>query len=403
MTDAPIAEHERADVLDALRGFALLGIFISHVPDFSGYTFMTPEQRAALDAYGVDPVVAALQDFLIRNKFFSLFSLLFGIGFAVQLESAARRGADFARHFARRLTVLSLIGLAHALIWYGDILKDYALIGFTLILLRRWDAKAIALAAVVVFAFRFLWPFIVFALLSGLSEATAGGEPGGSFASLTQTFSGADPTAIFGANLELLRLKALQMIYDGKAISVLAMFVLGALIGKLRLYRDLDERRPLLRRVFWLCAPLGVIGNVALTPLHAMTPSYPPTALWVVEQSLSAVAVPLMTLGYASGFALLWPRVAALRALVPAGRMALTTYISQTLILMALFYGVGLGLHGQVRLTSGVLLALAIFAVQCALSALWLQWFRFGPIEWLWRCATYGARIDILRMRRAPQ
>lgn len=183
------------------------------------------------------------------------------------------------------------------------------------------------------------------------------------------------------------------------------MFVLGALIGKLRLYRDLDARRPLLRRVFWLCAPLGAIGNAVLTPLHAMTPGYPPTMMWVFEQSLAAIAVPLMTIGYASGFALLWSHLqgGALRVLAPAGRMALTTYVSQTLIGMALFYGLGFGLHGQVGLTQGALLAVAIFFTQCMASAFWLQWFRFGPIEWLWRCATYGARIGIRRMQPAPQ
>src|SRR5262249_763326 len=136
----PIADSERADVLDALRGFALLGIFISHIPDFSGHSFMTPAERSGLDYFGVDGAPGAIQDFLIRGKFYSLFSLLFGIGFAVQLESASRRGANFTRHFARRLAVLFVIGLVHASLWYGDILKDYALIGFLLILSRRLKA-----------------------------------------------------------------------------------------------------------------------------------------------------------------------------------------------------------------------------------------------------------------------
>ena len=140
----PLADSERADVLDALRGFALLGIFISHIPDFSGHSFMTPTAQAALDRFGVDGAAALIEDFLIRGKFYSLFSLLFGIGFAVQLESAGRCNADFARRFARRLTILLVIGLIHACFWYGDILKDYALIGFALILLRRGKPRTIA-------------------------------------------------------------------------------------------------------------------------------------------------------------------------------------------------------------------------------------------------------------------
>jgi uncharacterized protein len=189
----PILDSERADVLDALRGFALLGIFISHIPDFSGLTFMTPMEQAALDRFGLDGAAATLQDFLIRGKFYSLFWLLFGIGFAVQLESAARRGADFLRHFVRRLTVLMVIGIIHAGLWYGDILKDYALIGFVLILLRQSSATTIALVAAFVFALRVVWPVIVSGLVSMTAPITSGMDPGGSFFALTRAFDSADP------------------------------------------------------------------------------------------------------------------------------------------------------------------------------------------------------------------
>ena len=98
----PIGDSERADVLDALRGFALLGIFISHIPDFSGLEFLPQVTQVALDRFGIDQPAALLQDFLIRGKFYSLFSLLFGIGFSIQMDSAGRHGIKFAPHFARR-------------------------------------------------------------------------------------------------------------------------------------------------------------------------------------------------------------------------------------------------------------------------------------------------------------
>lgn len=395
----PIADGERADVLDALRGFALLGIFISHIPDFSGYSFMALLEQTHLDRFGLDGAAATLQDFLIRGKFYSLFSLLFGIGFAVQLESAARRSADFTRHFARRLAVLLVIGLVHASLWYGDILKDYALIGFVLILLRRANARAIALVTGLVFALRLAWPFIVSSLASMLGLAASGDDPEGGFQALTRAFDGGDPSALFIANLELVRLKALQMIYDGRAISILTMFLLGALIGKLGLYRNIADHRGTLGKVFWICAPIGVIGNAVLTPLHATTPDFPPTGMWVAENTLYAIAVPAMAIAYASGFAWLWARGwrGVLGWLAPAGRMALTTYISQTLIGIGLFYGVGLGLRGQIGVVEGTLLALVIFAGQCMLAHIWLRNCHFGPIEWVWRRMTYGAPITLLR------
>jgi uncharacterized protein len=377
----------------------LLGIFISHVPDFTGYGFMTPDDQAKLPGFGVDAPLAAVFEFLITNKFYSLFSLLFGIGFAVQLESAARRGANFARHFSRRLAVLLVIGLAHASLWYGDILKDYALIGFALIITARWKTATVAKAAAIILIVRILWPVLIAVLASAIGPSQSGTDPRGSFFDLAQAFGGSDIAAAFAANLQLIRLKALQMIYDGKAVSVLGMFLIGALIGRLRLYRDLAAHEGMFQRVFWLCAPVGVIGHVALVQMHATTAEYPPTLAWVVEQSLSAVAVPAMTLAYAAGFALLWSRGGGrvLRALAPLGQMALTTYVSQTLIGIALFYGIGVGLWGHVGLAEGTAAAVLIFALQGLTSAMWLRHFRFGPLEWVWRRATYGVPIAFFR------
>ena len=398
-TFSPVADRERAGVLDALRGFALLGIFLSHIPDFSGYGAMSPVDQARLDGFGVDAPLAAVFEFLITNKFYSLFSLLFGIGFAVQLESAARRGANFARHFGRRLAVLLVIGLVHASLWYGDILKDYALIGLALIITARWNTVAVAKAAAVILIVRILWPVLVAVLVYAFAPLPTGSDPRGSFFALTEAFGGSDVFAALAANLQLLRLKALQMIYDGKAVSVLGMFLLGALIGRLRLYRDLGAHEGLFQRVLWLCAPVGVIGNIALVHMHATTAEYPPTLAWVVEQSLSAVAVPAMTFAYAAGFALLWSRGGrrVLRALAPVGQMALTTYVSQTLIGITLFYGIGVGLRGRLGLAEVTAVGLSIFVLQCLLSGLWLRFFRFGPLEWVWRRATYGVPIAFLR------
>jgi uncharacterized protein len=398
----PIAEAERADVLDALRAFALLGIFISHVPDFSGFEFMTEGQRAALDHFSLNKPLDAALHFFIQGKFFSLFSLLFGIGFAVQLDSAMRNGRNFARHFARRLAILFLIGSLHALTWYGDILKDYALIGLLLICTARWSTAAIGWAAMCVLVLRALWPIAAWAFVSQSPKSPAvGANPVGHFFELTQTFAGGDVTATFTANLELLRYKALQMLYEGKAISILAMFLLGAYVGKRGIYRDLRAFTPLLRRVCAVCAPIGIVGNALLVPIEATTPSYPPSPMWAFEQILFAVAVPAMTLAYASGFALLWSRSSRfLSALAPAGRMALTTYVSQTLIGVSVFYGIGFGLHGALGLAGCVGFAVAVFVLQCLVSSIWLSAFRFGPLEWLWRCATYGTLLPM--SRRAP-
>lgn len=324
---------------------------------------------------------------------------MFGIGFAVQLDSAERRGAHFTRHFSRRLTILFIIGMAHALIWYGDILKDYALIGFVLLATARWTATGIGRAAAAVLFARALWPLLVIALVIPLAAPEQGSDPAGDFFERARIFAGTDPWAIFNTNLELLRIKALQMIYDGKAVSVLGMFLVGARIGKRRLYRNLVDNKLVLRRIFVMSAVVGVIGNAALVPIDWATPEYPPTTMWVVEQALFAIAVPAMRFAYASGFALLWQsRVGvALRLLAPVGRMALTTYVSQTLIGVSVFYGIGLAQGGTIGLVECMFFAVMVFALQCVVSGLWLRFFRFGPLERIWRRTTYGTPLPMLR------
>jgi len=404
MTDVrgrPIADGERAEILDALRGFALLGIFISHVPVFSGYEFLPLQAQSALDALGVDHGLTAICEFLIRGKFFSLFSLLFGIGFAIQLDSARRRGARFSRHFVRRLAILFAFGALHGFIWYGDILRDYALLGLLLLPTASWSARRTGRAAIVLLCARVGWPLLVYSIAAFFRSDAAGvsGDPASDFANLTRAAAGSSLGSAFSANLDLLRLKALQMIYEGKAVSILAMFYLGAYIGKARLYVDLGSSfRRLARTLAW-CAPIGVIGNAALVPLHASTPAYPPTFPWVAEEVLFAVAVPALAIAYASAFALLYSGKAGaiLRVFGPTGQMALTTYVSQTLIGIALFYEIGCGLRESVGQAACVSIALGVFAIQSVIAARWLRRFRFGPLEWCWRRATYGVPVPMAR------
>jgi len=398
----PITEGERAEVLDALRGFALFGILVSHLPAFSGYEFLPASRQATLDPLGIDGGLTAVCDFLIRGKFFSLFSLLFGIGFSVQLESARRRGARFARSFTRRLAVLFGVGVLHGLLWYGDILRDYAVLGSFLLLASDWDARKTAHAAIAWLLARLVWPLAIFAIAAQLAPIAAGtvaGDPSNHFFSGSSALTNADWRDAFVANLDLLRLKALQMIYQGKAISIVGMFFLGATVGKARLHVDPSASARTLRRAFAWCASIGVAGNLVLVPLHAATRAYPPTLSWVADETLFALAVPALAVAYACGFALLYSGAArdVLRGFAPAGRMALTTYISQTLIGITLFYRFGLGFRETVGQAACISIAVAIFAAQSALAALWLRHFRFGPLEWCWRRATYGVPLPMAR------
>ncbi|HKD23467.1 MAG TPA: DUF418 domain-containing protein, partial [Rhizomicrobium sp.] len=337
----PIAERERADVLDALRAFALLGILVSHVPDFTGYTFLAAPQRALLDPLGIDPIAASSLVLLIREKFLSLFSLLFGIGFAIQLDSAARRGTPFAWRFGRRLAALFVIGMAHASIWYGDILKDYAVLGLVLLVSSRWPIRRVVLGIVVLLAARLAWPTLVYALSIAAGLSHHGASPAQAFADGATGLS----RGFFRQNLGLVGLKGLQMIYEGRFLTILTMFFIGAWIGRTGLHRDLARHRKLLVFVVATCGLVGVLASAAQVPFEAATNVFPPTRDWVAFQSLVAIAAPALCLAYAAAFALVWVALdgGALRRLAPVGRTALTSYITQTLFCTIAFTWLGLG------------------------------------------------------------
>ena len=144
----PTSDSERLDILDAMRGFALGGIFLLNLAAFSGFVFMTPEMMASLPTAAFDMPAAGLILWLGYGKFYSLFSLLFGIGFSLQLAAAEHRGDSRLAVFRRRLLVLLAIGAVHLYIWEGDILFLYALVGFLLIPFRRVRDTTLLRAAV---------------------------------------------------------------------------------------------------------------------------------------------------------------------------------------------------------------------------------------------------------------
>lgn len=281
---APVKTSERYVILDALRGFAILGICAANYPEFSLYTFQSKEIADAMPTAGIDRVLRFMLYFLVDGKFYTLFSLLFGIGFSIIISNAARKGVNGFRIFYRRMALLTLIGFLHLMfIWSGDILMLYALLGMCLPLLRH--VTTIGLAA---------------------------GLP-------------------------------LSLLYA------------------------------------WSCMNGHPLGNAVHTAIYTVS-VYP------------------LGLAYMCGMCLMYLRhndLAAWRRLAYPGRMALTNYIGQSVIGALLFYGIGLGLGASFGLVHTELIVAGVYLFQMAFSRVWLRFFRFGPLEWIWRMLTYGRWFDI--------
>ena len=271
----PTAEGDRLEVLDAMRGFALGGIFLLNLAVFSGFAFMTPEMMSASPTAAVDLPVAGLVVWLGYGKFYSLFSLLFGIGFSLQLAAAVRRGDERLRVFKRRLLVLVAIGAVHLYIWEGDILVLYALVGFFLIPFRRLPDRTLLRSSVaLVFAPVLLEVLIVAThgaldpgaplLRAGDAALVATGFPAGTMP--FPVLRDAGWAEYFRFQLSGVFFRYADLLSTGRPFKVLAMFVLGLWVGRSGMLTDMTPWLPTLRRMRVWCFAVGLPAAA----MHAM-------------------------------------------------------------------------------------------------------------------------------------
>ena len=390
----PTTEKERYMVLDALRGFALMGIALANYPEFALWTFLSESQQEAMSTAPVDEVVRFFHYFLVDGKFYTIFSLLFGVWFSLFLS---RHSVSL---FLRRMMILAAIGFLHLMfIWSGDILLLYAVGGMLLPLFIRLTDKAllwlagalivlpVGLDALVEFAgldisrpFYELW----------WNQAAAQGINEYNFASWLRD---ADTYPQMFSFLLQGACERMWEFVDGHRLpKVVGLFIIGYLIGKHRLYARLN-RMPLDRYL-----DKGLILAIPASLLYASSAvSAHPLGL-TVHSLLYTLSVIPMALCYILAFCLFLQQdlsTAFFQMLAAPGRMALSCYILQSLIGIFLFYGVGLGLGTSVGLVFVVLIALGVFLLEMVLCHVWLRSFRFGPLEWVWRLLTYGQYFPI--------
>jgi uncharacterized protein len=408
----PVAAAERIQLIDVLRGFALFGVLLANMVYLSGTDVaVTMERAASLPTARLDGYVRAVIYFFVDDKANTIFAFLFGLGFAVQMMRAEERGRPVAPVYLRRLTVLLVIGCAHMfLLWYGDILHLYALVGFTLLLWRKCKDKTLlgwgAALAVLPMALLFSAPW-VFAHFFGMVDDRTAAQVATDRAEMLQTMDARLAAFTHGNYFDVVREHfrynldeyLLSPLIVGFALYVMGRFLIGLYVGRRRILHEAHLHLPLFRRLLKWSLPIAVVGNFlyALTSYLADHDRLDASDNWVaVSTFIISVGVPAMSTFYVSSIVLLFQRDDWRRRLMwlaPVGRMALTNYLTQTLCHLFIFYGfAGLGLMGRVGTTLCVPISLAIFALQILYSRWWLARFRFGPCEWLWRTLTYGKR-----------
>lgn len=381
--------QSRIRLIDSLRGFALLGIFLVNITFFTT-SLQTISFGVELWSGWYNEVLMLLRGIVIDGKFILIFSFLFGFGMVLLQESSLAKGRSFNRIYARRLTALLLIGLIHGiLIWYGDVLTHYALMGFLLMLFQRCKPRTLLIWSLALL-------LLVPVLLTGASLLSS------SAGQVFEPFSQADAhqmgiyfqerdAAIYGEGTMAQIIAQRLNDYISSILNmvvfypqVLGMFLMGAYFCKRRILHEVQSNRKGIIRLIIISGSVGLALQLVMSLADGL-PSW-------CEAVALLVGAPLLTLGYIGAFALLyqnktWQKVLDLFSY--PGKMAFTNYLLQSILCGLIFYSYGLGWYGKIEPIWQMVMVVVIFALQAAFSRVWLKRLPMGPFEYIWRLFTY--------------
>jgi uncharacterized protein len=399
----PALDAERHVILDVLRGFALYGVLLANLVWLTSDMVLTDARLRQLPTAAVDPIARAFVAFFIDGKFYTLFSFLFGLGFALQLQRAEVRGTGIVRVYVRRLLALAVIGVVHiALIWYGDILLWYASLGFVLLLFRGLRPRLWLVILALALALGTRPAFTTYQMLTSspqTSSTAADAEQE------TQTkearlaaFQSGYPRVVRENVATYWHDVFVEGVISFALPLIFARFLLGLYAGKKRLAEQAPECLPHAWRALPCLIVVALIGNT-VGLIHRWLEHERGIELsdsWWLVATIPVYEAGVLALSsvYVCVICLLFFRTTRwqkrLARLARVGRMALTNYLTHSVLYLVLFTGAGLGLIGSVGPAICVALSLLIFSAQVILSDWWLRHYRFGPVEWVWRSLTYG-------------
>jgi uncharacterized protein len=397
-----MSAKERFDILDIVRGIALLGVLLANMPGHSYLGYFTTTEQSILPLASLNEPLRFLAMFFLDGKFYTLFSLLFGLGFSLIVSKAGS-----SHIMVKRLLVLVCFGLLHALLlWGGDILLLYALLGFSLPLFNRLNDKAILILAI----FLLISPII----LDGARMVTDGDfSPEKVFYEKNKVLAidGLGSTPLTDSNLaiwmkngdfkDLLYYNYTEIYYrwgyllgSNRLPKVLGLFLIGLLIGRHKMFSNLIEHIPRLRQIRnW-----GFLVGIPTSLVYAYTAIYTQQTPLAVKSALYVFSVFPMAFAYGASICLLYVK-GSFSALFTnfryVGKMALTVYLLQSFVGVLVFHGLGLGLAGEMGFFEIYTFGFVFFVLQVLFCRWWLNRYAFGPCEWIWRQLTYGKRIPL--------
>jgi uncharacterized protein len=397
-TTQPTVAKDRIVFLDVLRGFALTGILFANILSWSGLKFLPFEEIVNLGNAETDAQLYKVLKFFVDTKFYTIFSVLFGVGFYMQL-SKNKDNPGFASLYFRRLVLLFCIGLIHASFWSGDILTLYAIMGAVLLAFRKISSKKLLPLALGFYFLPVLLDILyMYTFARGLPvleaealkvypdmtpEAVVAGFQSGTFATTLKT------------NLHNLVWRWYDFIPSGRPFKILGLFFLGSYLFHIRFFTEGALR--------WKNALVFLILGLGFTSLSMLMKgsltAFSQSWQDVLDRLIHEIGQVSLSLSYICLLAMAvnrFQKFVVFQWLKNYGRMSLTSYVGHTFFGILVFYPlIAWGYFGKVTLQSTYYIAIAILVVQIVYSSLWFRLFKFGPIEWLWRCATHGKWFPI--------
>ena len=380
-----IAESNRLTVIDLLRGIAILGILLVNMIDFhSPFLYMQADYWDGADFY-----TYAFVDILAQGNFYPMFAFLFGFGAVLLMKRTIEKGMSFPLLFSRRMAFLLLVGVFHAfVIWHGDILITYAICGWFILLVYKLSGKALLILSVLLYTIPYGLLGFFSILFSILDPAAAQVKTDwNSVAESVRVYGNGSISDIFAFRFEEWMTVNGSLNFILLFLTIFPCMLAGMAFAKLSWLSDAADNRKKLKGMFVASIIMGL--GLKIYPYFG---GFNMGSL-IMQDSFGG---PMLALAYITGITLLYDGFTPFRKLtepfVPLGRMSMTNYLTQSIFWTLIFYSYGLGFYGQIGMLTGTVLAIFFIALQAFFSAYWLKSFRMGPVEYVWRLATYGRK-----------
>lgn len=388
-TTTPLQHPEapqRVLLVDALRGFALMGLFLVHSIEL-------------FELYWQNPVESKVHDvifFLFAGKAYAIFAMLFGISFFIIMDRQAQKGVDFRLRFAWRLLILFALGTLNSMVYSGEVLQVLAGYGFFLILAYRIPSKWLIALAVLCL----LTPNLIYHYWAAMQNLPGANDKPLSFILYEPTgemWTKGSLTDVLAFNVTTGSAAKWYFFFDGaRGFQLFGLMLIGLVLGRIGfLVHPIKFTH--IRKTLFVFAILGAIVFFALQK-YLNTPDVKSLwpaggfAKWYLDEMINGYfCIAFMTILILTFIAAYLKPIGQkiLGVLAPVGRMSLTIYVSQSLCGVPFFYGYGLGMYNKLSQAEALMIGIVFFSVQVLFAHWWLKRFHYGPLEWVWRAATY--------------